>query len=614
MNVAVLGAGNIAEAMATAINGLDDSVVAYAVASRSLEKAQNFADRYGFLKAYGSYEEMLSDKNVDLVYVATPHSHHFEHAKLCMEYGKAVLVEKAFCANARQAEELIRMSHEKNILLTEAIWTRYLPTYKELLDIIDSGRIGEVMTVEADFSVTINGVERLRNPALAGGPLLDLGMYCLTFAAMFLGKDVIGMDSTCTKYETGVDGTDMIVLKYPGNKAAYLRTSMVSGHKNEGKINGTKGYIQVYNLNDLSKYVVYDKDGNPVEEVVPKYIANGYEYEVLACQKALAEGRIECPEMPHDETMRIMYQMDSLRSSWGVVYPFEEEENNKIWDRDNDQSLLEVYNIETGERKLLAYFDYVIEAPNWSKDGKSLYYNSKGHIYKYDFESGESALIDTGICDNCNNDHVLSEDGKYIAVSHTTRDDNLSRVYILPTEGGEATLVTPMRPCYLHGWSPDGSTLTYCAERNGEFDIYTLPAKGGIEKRLTNAPGLNDGPEFDPSGEYIWFNSVRTGLMQAYRMKADGSEQTQMTFDENANTWFPHVSPDGKKVVMLAYRKGDLRPGDHVPDKNVELRIMDADGSNVKTVVKLFGGQGTINVNSWSPDSKQFAFVSYCKK
>ena len=196
-------------------------------------------------------------------------------------------------------------------------------------------------------------------------------------------------------------------------------------------------------------------------------------------------------------------------------------------------------------------------------------------------------------------------------MSHGTKEDGKSRIYTVPLTGGVPRLITPLAPSYLHGWSPDGKTLAYCAERNGEFDIYTIPVDGGEEKRLTDAPGLNDGPEYDSAGEYIWFNSVRTGLMQAWRMKADGSEQTQMTFDENWNTWFPHISPDRTKVVMLAYRKGDVAPGEHVPHKHVELRLMGAAGGPVQTVVRLFGGQGTINVNSWSPDSKKFAFVSY---
>ena len=281
-------------------------------------------------------------------------------------------------------------------------------------------------------------------------------------------------------------------------------------------------------------------------------------------------------------------------------------------ERDRDISLLEVYDTETGERRVLRRYDHLIEAPNWSKDGKSLYYNSRGKIWRYDLAGGYDRQIDTGFAVNCNNDHVLSPDGRQIAVSHS-EENWISKVYILPITGGEPQLVTEKGPSFLHGWSPDGKQLAYCAFRpEGDgADIYTISAEGGEETRLTDAPGLNDGPEYSPDGQYIWVNSVRSGLMQLWRMKADGSEQTQMTFDEGWNSWFAHLSPDGKKVVYICYRKGDLEPGEHLPHKNVELRMMDADGSNVRTIARLFGGQGTINVNSWSPDSREFAFVSY---
>ena len=286
-------------------------------------------------------------------------------------------------------------------------------------------------------------------------------------------------------------------------------------------------------------------------------------------------------------------------------------DKNSVWYRDDDESFLEVYDLDTKTRKTVHFFDYLIEAPNWTPDGKALVYNSNGRIFRLDLADDRITEIDTGFVNRCNNDHVLSPDGTQIAVSHATAEDMKSRIYTVPMTGGVPRLITPMAPSYLHGWSPDGKTLAYCAERNGEFDIYTIPAEGGEEKRLTDAPGLNDGSEYDSAGEYIWFNSVRSGLMQAFRMKADGSEQTQMTFDENWNTWFPHISPDRKHVSMVCYRKGDVAPGEHVPHKNVEVRLMNADGSGLHTVAELFGGQGTINVNSWSPDSRKFAFVSY---
>lgn len=286
-------------------------------------------------------------------------------------------------------------------------------------------------------------------------------------------------------------------------------------------------------------------------------------------------------------------------------------DKNDPWYRDDDQSILEIYDVETNTRTVVQEFDYLIEAPNWTMDGKSLVYNSNGRIFCIDLATKAIREVDTGFANDCNNDHVLCADGAAVAVSHATKEDGKSRIYTVPMTGGVPRLITPLAPSYLHGWSPDGKTLAYCAERGGEYDIYTIPVEGGLEKRLTDAPGLNDGPEYDSQGEYIWFNSVRSGLMQAWRMKADGSEQTQMTFDEGWNTWFPHISPDRKRVSMIAYKKGDVKPGEHVPHKHVEIRLMNADGSGVKTLVQLFGGQGTLNVNSWSPDSKRFAFVSY---
>ncbi|MGB4659974.1 MAG: hypothetical protein WBI07_12390 [Mobilitalea sp.] len=273
-------------------------------------------------------------------------------------------------------------------------------------------------------------------------------------------------------------------------------------------------------------------------------------------------------------------------------------------------SILETVDVITGERTVLKEFDYVIEAPNWLNNGKELIYNAGGHIYSYDIETGAVKIINTEFCDHCNNDHVLSPDHKQVAVSHHTYEDGQSRIYKVPMEGGVPVLVTPIAPSYLHGWSPDGTTLAYCAERNGEYDIYTIPVKGGKETRLTDAPGLSDGPEYSPEGNDIWFNSTHSGLMQIWRMKTDGSEQTQMTFDES-NSWFAHLSPDGKTVAYITYKKGDVAPGDHPANKNVEIRLMSAQGGEYHTLAKLFGGQGTLNVNSWSPCGKKLAFVSY---
>jgi Tol biopolymer transport system component len=273
-------------------------------------------------------------------------------------------------------------------------------------------------------------------------------------------------------------------------------------------------------------------------------------------------------------------------------------------------SILETLNVDTGKRTVLCKFDETVEAPNWTADGRYLIYNCNGCIYRYELITGTITEIYTGAATDCNNDHVLSPDGKSIAVSHATIEDGLSRIYMLPLGGGEPVLITPMAPSYLHGWSPDGGTLAYCAERNGQYDIYTIPVWGGREKQLTDVPCLDDGPEYSPDGRYIWFNSTRTGLMQLWCMEADGSNPTQMTFDES-NSWFGHISPDGQRVAYIAYKKGDVEPDKHPPNKNVQLRLMASGGGDFKVIAELFGGQGTMNVNSWSPDNKTIAFVSY---
>lgn len=289
----------------------------------------------------------------------------------------------------------------------------------------------------------------------------------------------------------------------------------------------------------------------------------------------------------------------------------EEEKRKDPWDREDDVSCLEIYDMAEKRRRVVHRFGGLIEAPNWTPDGKALVYNSGGGLFRFDLAAAAVTPIDLGDIRSCNNDHVISPDGAQVAVSHHTREDGRSRIYVGSMAGGTPRLVTPMGPSYLHGWSPDGTTLSYCAERNGEYDIYTIPVQGGEERRLTDTPGLNDGSEFDPGGQYIWFNSVRSGLMQIYRMRRDGTEQVQMTFDPGWNAWFPHVSPDGALVSMLCYRKGDVEPWEHLPHQQVELRVMRADGSGIETVARLFGGQGTMNVNSWAPDSRRFAFVSY---
>ncbi|MGE5796555.1 MAG: TolB family protein [Ignavibacteria bacterium] len=270
------------------------------------------------------------------------------------------------------------------------------------------------------------------------------------------------------------------------------------------------------------------------------------------------------------------------------------------------ESTLETVAIDSRNRKVIYNAKKHFEAPNWSRNGNYFLFNQEGKIYKLPVNGGEPTLINTDFAVKCNNDHGISPDGTKLVISDQTKDDK-SRIYTLPIEGGTPKLITENTPSYWHGWSPDGKTLAYCAERNGNYDIFTIPAEGGEEKRLTTAEGLDDGPDYSPDGQYIYFNSDRTGLMQIWRMKTDGSGQEQVTNDEY-NNWFAHPSPDGKWIVFLTYEK-DVEG--HPANKDVMLRIMPAEGGEIQVLTRLFGGQGTINVPSWSPDSKNAAFVSY---
>lgn len=320
MKLGILGAGGIASTMAKTVAGMKD-VEAYAVAARDLGRAQVFAQKYEVKKAYGSYEEMLADDEVELVYIATPHSHHYLHAKMCLEAGKYVLCEKAFTVNAEQAQKLFDLAKEKKLLITEAIWTRYMPSRKMINDIIESGVIGEVTAVTANLSYTVSHVERIRKPELAGGALLDVGVYPINFASMVLGDKVKDVKATAI-FQNGVDILDSIAMVFEGDRMATLQCGAREISDRMGSIFGTRGYMQVQNINNPEKITVFDTEHKEVASyVVPEQIS-GYEYEVESCMKAIQEGKLECPEMPHAETIRIMKILDDIRKSWNYEIPW----------------------------------------------------------------------------------------------------------------------------------------------------------------------------------------------------------------------------------------------------------------------------------------------------
>jgi TolB protein len=274
-------------------------------------------------------------------------------------------------------------------------------------------------------------------------------------------------------------------------------------------------------------------------------------------------------------------------------------------------STLETITVASMDRRVVYSIPGHFEAPNWTRDGAAFIFNEDGRIRRLPVGGGQPQTIDTEFALRCNNDHGISPDGKTLAISDQSQGDHQSIIYLLPITGGTPRRITQKSPSYWHGWSPDGKTLAYPGQRSGEFDIYTISTEGGEEKQLTTAIGLDDGPEYTPDGKYIYFNSVRTGRMQIWRMHPDGGAQEQVTSDD-LNNWFPHISPDGRWLVFLSYGK---EVEGHPENKDVMLRIVpltdDKVDGKIVVMAKLFGGQGTINVPSWSPNSKQLAFVSY---
>jgi hypothetical protein len=309
--------------------------------------------------------------------------------------------------------------------------------------------------------------------------------------------------------------------------------------------------------------------------------------------------------------------LEKKADSWKLVgqsiHSYQPEKNKNKRDT---VSYLQLVDIYTGEIEVLESLEGHFEAPNWHPDNY-LIFNSYGKLYTYNLATQKMGSINTGFANACNNDHGISPDKKMLVISNSSHQDhtirvNSSAIYTLPIQGGIPQLITTNAPSYWHGWSPDGKTLTYCAERNGNYDVYTIPVTGGEEKRITTAEGLDDGPEYSPDGKYIYFNSYQTGHMQIWRMRPDGSAQEQLTVDEQSN-WFAHPSPDNQWIVYIAYMSDEKQS--HLFGKEVQLRLMNLKTRQIKNLTPVFfGGQGTINVPSWSADSKKVAFISYSIK
>lgn len=320
MKIGIMGAGNIAATLAGTMQKMEE-VNCYAVASRSYEKAENFAKKFGFQKAYGSYEEMLADTEVELVYVATPHSHHYQHMKMCIDAGKHVLCEKAFTVNRKQAEEIFRLAEEKGLLVTEAIWTRYMPSREIINEQIK--KIGEVKTLTANLDYRIVDKERIIRPELAGGALLDVGVYTINFALMHFGNQIADTNSVVHKTDTGVDGQNVITFSYQDNRLAVLTSGIYGLSDRNGVFYGSEGFLVIDNINNPLEAKRYNKNRELVETVKMPEQISGYEYEIKETIDCIRKGFTECPSMPHKDSLEVMGIMDELRNKWGVHYPKE---------------------------------------------------------------------------------------------------------------------------------------------------------------------------------------------------------------------------------------------------------------------------------------------------
>lgn len=322
LRVGIIATGWIAEKAALTIQHME-GVTCHAVASRSFEKAEAFAQQWGIPNAYGSYSELITAPDIDLIYVGTPHSHHYDVTMGAIQHGKPCLVEKAFMANYEQSLAIVNAAREKKVFLAEAIWTRYQPIVQTIRQIIKDGRLGDLRLLTASIGYSMGDKPRIMRADLCGGALLDLGVYGINFVRMFCDANIEHIESQCMKSDTGMDLTNTISFNMAGGIMANIQSSACCVNDNQGTICGTEGYLIVDNINNPQTVQVYKRDRVFVEEIkVPQQIT-GYEYQFTACKEALANGWTESPYMPLDETLYIMKMMDDLRFSWGVYYPMD---------------------------------------------------------------------------------------------------------------------------------------------------------------------------------------------------------------------------------------------------------------------------------------------------
>ena len=391
------------------------------------------------------------------------------------------------------------------------------------------------------------------------------------------------LDEDAPYVDVAVHGDGLTSLQYRSEKGGETR-EMATAVK-------APGFVQIEKTGNIFILRI-SKDHTPIDEVASVEMPVGEEFHA---------GLFACS---HNETVIEEAKFWNVR----LDVPAENAGGDNA---PPSPSRLEILDIASGLREVVYTSSKHFEAPNWSRNGKFLIFNQEGKLHRFDLKSKKITVIPTGFAEANNNDHGISFDGKMLAISNHTQENNKrhSIIYTVPVKGGTPQRVTPLGPSYWHGWSPDDQWHVYCAERNGEYDVYKIAAKGGDEIRLTTAPGLDDGPEYSPCGKYIYFNSSRTGTMQIWRMAPDGSNQEQVTSD-GYHDWFAHPSPDGKWLAFVSYLP-DVPAASHPRNKRVMLRLMDVASGEIKSMAFLYGGQGTMNVPSWSPDSGKIAFVSY---